>query len=375
MRLIVTGTMKTEQLYQLALTLVPNVGDVRAKALAFHFGSAEAIFKAKQRQLEAVDGINIIAAQSIKTFTDFSRAEEELAFVEKYGIQPLFVTDQAYPKRLLNCYDSPTLLFYKGEADLNASKMIAIVGTRQCTDYGKQFTDKLVSALATHNVTIVSGLAFGIDAAAHKGALKNNLPTVGVVGHSLDIMYPAEHGSLAKDMIKYGGGVLSEFFSGTIADRHHFPLRNRIVAGMCEATIVIETEIKGGSMITAKLADAYNRDIFALPGRTTDKKSSGCNHLIKYNKALLLTEPDDLITAMGWSSDKTKKAAPQRELFIELTKEERVIIELLQEKEMVPIDEINLRSNMSSSITAATILNLELKNVVTSLPGKMYKLI
>jgi DNA processing protein len=367
--------MKSERLYQLALTLVPNVGDVRAKALAFHFGSAAAIFKAKQHQLAAIDSVGSLAAQSIKAFTDFSRAEQELVFIDKYGIEPLFVTDKAYPQRLLNCYDSPTLLFYKGTADLNASKTVAIVGTRKCTDYGKHFTEKLVDALAAHNVSIISGLAYGIDAAAHKTAMKNNLPTVGVVGHSLDIMYPAAHANLAKDMIKNGGGVLSEFFSGTIADRHNFPLRNRIVAGMCDATVVIETEVKGGSMITAKLADAYNRDIFALPGKVTDSKSSGCNYLIKHNKAMLLTEPDDLLEVMGWQTNTSTHKSPQRQLFIELTKEERTIVNLLQEKEMMPIDEINLRSELSSSITAATILNLELKHVITTLPGKMYKLL
>lgn len=367
--------MHSELFFQLALTLVPHVGDAKAKALVNHFGSAEAIFKAKLHQLERVEGVGPLVPAAIKAFDDFSRVEKELAFIEKYRIQTLFLNDKNYPQRLLQCYDSPAMLFYKGTADLNTSKMVAIVGTRKCTDYGTAFTDKLVKTLEKENVVIVSGLAYGIDAAAHKAALKYKLPTVGTVAHGLDKMYPAAHAELAKDMLKQGGGIITEFFSGTKADIHNFPLRNRIVAGMCDATIVIESEINGGSMITAKLADGYNRDVFALPGRTIDKKSSGCNYLVKHHKAILLTEPEDLLDAMGWKCSATNKPSPQRELFIELSPEEKVILQLLQEKEMVHIDEINLRSGLSSSITAATILNLELKHVITSLPGKMYKLL
>ena len=278
--------MTTELFYQLGLTLVPNIGDVHAKILVQYFGDASSIFKAKQSALDKIDGIGEVRAKSIKQFNDFHLAEEELKFIEKYKIKTLFLTDTDYPQRLLNCYDSPTLLFYKGTADLNISKIVGIVGTRNYTDYGKQFTEKLVKDLAAQQILIVSGLALGIDSFAHKAALKNNLSTVGVVGHGLDKIYPSVNTNLAKDMIKHDGGLLSEFFSGTKPDKHNFPLRNRIVAGLCDATVVIETNIKGGSMITAKLADAYNRDVFAVPGRTTDNKSSGCNHLIKNNKAI-----------------------------------------------------------------------------------------
>lgn len=365
-----------ELLYQLALTLVPNVGDVQSKILIHHFGTAEAVFKARQSELEKIEGIGTIRAASIRQFQDFATAEKELAFIEKYHIKTLFLTDEAYPQRLLNCYDSPTLLFYKGTADLNASKIVAIVGTRSYTDYGKHFTEKLVADLARHNILIVSGLAFGIDAIAHKSALRNNLATVGVVGHGLDKIYPLENTHLAKDMVKENGGLLTEFFSGTKPDKHNFPLRNRIVAGMSDATIVIETNIKGGSMITAKLADAYNKDVFAVPGRTTDKISSGCNHLIKYQKAQLVTDADDLLETMGWKEKKSKaKPQKQRELFIELTPDEKSVIQMLQEKDAVHIDEINIRSGLSSSMVAAAILNLELQGVVASLPGKRYQLL
>ncbi|MGZ3846943.1 MAG: DNA-processing protein DprA, partial [Flavisolibacter sp.] len=286
--------MNSELLNQLALTLVPNVGDVQAKVLVNHFGDATSIFKARKSALEKIDGIRGPAATSIKEFKDFHLAEEELKFIEKYKIKTLFLNDPAYPKRLLNCYDSPTLLFYKGSADLNVSKVLAIVGTRSNTEYGKQFTEQLVQDLSAEDILIVSGLAHGIDAIAHRAALKNNLPTVGVVGHGLDKIYPYENTNLAKEMIKQGGGLLTEFFSGSKPDKHNFPLRNRIVAGISDATIVVETDIKGGSMITAKLADAYNRDVFAVPGRSSDKASSGCNHLIKYNKAILLTDAEEL---------------------------------------------------------------------------------
>ena len=367
--------MNNELLYQLALTLVPNIGDVQAKILIQHFGEASAIFKAKEPELDKIENIGVVRAKSIKGFDDFHLAEKELEFIQKYKIKTFFLTDKDYPQRLLNCYDSPTLLFYKGSADLNASKIVAIVGTRTNTEYGKQFTEKLVKDLSEQNITVVSGLAFGIDAYAHKAAIKNNLPTIGVVGHGLDKIYPSEHAGLAKDMIKNGGGVLSEFFSGTKPDKHNFPLRNRIVAGLSDTTVLIETTIKGGSMITAQLADAYNRDVFALPGRVNDTKSCGCNHLIKHNKAILLSDANDLLEVMGWKEKTKTKTKKQRELFIELSAEEKHIVNLLQQKEAVHIDEINLAGGLSSSTIAAAILNLELQNIVTSLPGKMYKLL
>src|SRR5215212_1836728 len=362
-------------LYQLALTLVPNIGDVHAKILVQHLGDARSVFDAKQNILEKIEGIGSVRARSIKKFDEFQIAEAEIKFIEKYKIKTLFLTDRDYPRRLLNCYDSPTLLFYKGKADLNSSRVLAIVGTRSNTEYGKQFTEKLVKDLEDENILIISGLAFGIDAIAHKAALKYNLPTVGVVGHGLDKMYPYEHTGLAKDMVKQGGGILSEFFSGTKPDKHHFPLRNRIVAGLCDATVIVETNIKGGSMITAKLADAYNRDVFAVPGRSIDKASSGCNHLVKYNKAILLSEAAELLEILGWKEKKKDKLKKQRELFVELSAEEKLVVQLLQEKETVHIDEINLKSGLNSSSVAAAILNLELQNIVTSLPGKMYKLL
>ena len=336
---------------------------------------AEEIFHAKKSFLENIEGIGPVRAASITSFKDFSIAEEEIKFIEKYKIKPLFISDPGYPQRLLNCYDSPTLLYYKGEADLNASKIIAIIGTRSHTEYARQVTEKLVKELASENITIISGLAYGVDAIAHKAALKNNLPTIGVLAHGLDQVYPPDHTGLAKDMVKNNGGLLTEFRSKTKPDKHNFPTRNRIVAGMSDATIVIETGIKGGSMITAEMANSYNKDVFAIPGKITDSKSAGCNYLIKNNKAVLLTDSAELLQLMGWQqTDKKKEKKAQREIFIELTKDERIIIDIIKEKDSVHIDEINIRSGISSSAVAAAILSLELQNVVLSLPGKLYRL-
>ena len=365
--------MKDDLLYQLSLTLIPNIGPVQAKILLQQYDVTD-IFKAKKRELEKIEGIGNIRAQSIKSFIDFSKAEEEIAFIEKYKIKPLFITDKEYPGRLLNCYDPPTLLYYKGEADLNHNKIIAIIGTRSHTDYGKQITEQLVEELTEQNVVVVSGLAYGIDAIAHKAAVKNKLCTIGVLAHGLDQVYPSQHTSLAKEMLKAGGGLLTEFRSKSNPDKHNFPTRNRIVAGMSDATLVVETGIKGGSMITAELANNYNKDVFAFPGKVTDPKSAGCNYLIKNNKAVLLTAARELVEMMNWEEQKKPLLKKQKELFIELTNEEKIILTILEEKKSVHIDEINLKSGLSSSSVAAAILSLELQNVVLSLPGKLYQI-
>lgn len=360
-------------LYQLALTLVPHIGDVHAKILVDHFGSAASIFKAKTALLEKIEGIGTARARAISSFRDFSRAEAELRFVQQHRIRTLFLTDQDYPQRLLHCSDPPALLFYKGRANLNAPRSLAIVGTRNHTEYGRQFTETLVRDLSAYTPLILSGLAFGIDGLAHRAALANKLATVGIVGHGLDKLYPYLHAELARTMIRSNGGVLTEFFSGTGPDKHNFPLRNRIVAGMSDAVVVIETHTKGGSMITAKLADAYHRDVFAVPGRTTDRSSSGCNRLIQYSKAILLHDAQQLTQVMGWE-DQSPGLQPQRTLFYDLSSDERVIVDLLR-NDPVHIDKIHLHSGISSSAAAQALLNLELNNIVASLPGKQYKLL
>jgi DNA processing protein len=365
--------MNNDLLYQIALTLVPNIGDVHAKALVNMYGNAQSVFKAKRKELEAIEGIGTVRAKSIKEFIDFSSSEEEIKFIEKYKITPLFITDENYPQRLLNCYDSPLLLFYRGNADLNAAKIISVVGTRTNSEYGKKFCDKLAEDLKEQDIIIVSGLAFGIDTAAHKAALKNNLKTVGVLAHGLDRIYPTQNKTLAKQMIEQGG-LLTDFLSNTNPDRQNFPRRNRIVAGMCDALIVVESAVKGGSLITAELANSYNKDVFAVPGKTTDTKSEGCNYLIKQNKASLISNADDLLEMMNWKPSEKKEKKKQRELFIELTADEKIIVDILQQQENTHIDELYFKSGLSSSAVAQALLMLEMQSVIISLPGKIYKL-
>jgi DNA processing protein len=365
--------MSQNLLYQIALTLVPNIGDVRAKALLEHFGEAENIFKAPKKSLENIEGIGTIAANAIKHFNDFKICEEEIAFIEKSKITPLFITDEDYPKRLLNSTDSPTMLYYKGNADLNCSKIISVVGTRANSDYGKNICEKILEDLAAENVLVLSGLAFGIDSIAHKAALKNKLKTVGVMAHGLDKIYPAQNKTLAQEMLQQGG-LLTDFMSGTNPDRQNFPRRNRIVAGMCDALIVIESSAKGGSLITAELANGYNKDVFAIPGRVNDSRSEGCNYLIKSNKASLITSADDLMQFMNWKTA-PKKPKQQRELFIELTAEEKIIVDILQQQESIQIDELNFKSKLSSSAVAQALLMLEMQNIIKTLPGKVFKLL
>lgn len=365
--------MNTDLLYQLALTQVPNIGHVHAKILAENFDTAEQIFKARKTLLEKIEGIGEVRANSIKRFAAFNEQEEELKFIEKYKIKPLFLKDDDYPKRLLHCYDPPTLLFYRGNANLNTSKIISVIGTRSSTDYGKMMVEKILEELAPHQPLVVSGLAYGVDALAHKYCVKNNLPTVAVLAHGLDKIYPSQHTALAKEMIINGGGILTEFRKEIKPDRHNFPERNRIVAGMCDATIVIETGIKGGSMITANLAYSYNRDVFAVPGKTTDSKSEGCNYLIQSNKAALICNGEDIILQMGWEEQQKKKAI-QKQLFVDLTADERLIVDLLQQHNQLHVDEINLQTSISSSSVAAALLMLEMNGIVNSQPGKMYSL-
>ncbi len=353
---------------------MPNIGCVAAKVLLQHFGDAADVFKAKQSLLEKMEGIGEVRASSIKAFDDFASAEKELKFIEQFKIQALSFTDEAYPKRLLKFYDAPTLLYYRGVADLNAPKIVSVVGTRSNTDYGKQFLDKLIKDFAEHNVLVLSGLAYGIDSIAHKAALKNNLPTVGVLAHGLSKIYPPDHSNLAKEMLQ-NGGLLTEFTHDTKADKHNFPTRNRIVAGMCDALIVVETAAKGGSMITAEIGYNYNKDMFALPGRLNDAKSAGCNLLIKQGKAHLLTDAHQINEQLKWQTKTKVKPKAQRQLFIELSKDEQQVYDVLKHVESMSIDELNFKTGLSSSSMAAALLMMEMQSLVISLPGKMYKLV
>lgn len=365
--------MRPDLVYRIALTLVPNIGDVHAKALLQVYGDARSVFNAKRKELEHIEGIGAVRANSIKNFINFHSSEQEAIFIEQHKITPLFITDEHYPKRLLNCYDCPTLLYYRGNADLNCSRVVSVVGTRISSDYGKSVCEEFIEALSNENILIVSGLAFGIDTIAHKAALKNNLPTVGVMAHGLDRIYPAQNRSLAKQMTEHGG-LLTDFLSNTTPDKQNFPRRNRIVAGMCDALVVIESGKKGGSLITAELGNGYNKDVFAFPGKTTDLKSEGCNYLVKTNKASLITGANDVLEIMGWQSGNITPKK-QRELFITLSADEQLMVNILQQYEQVQIDELYFKSGLNGSAAAAALLMLEMQGLVTALPGKLYKLL
>ena len=364
--------MEEELLYRVALAMVPGIGDVHAKALVKHFGNARDIFRARKKDLESLEGIGTLRAASIKKFKGLDRAEAELKFIEKFKVIPLFLTDEDYPRRLLNCYDSPSLLYYKGTVSLNRPKVLAIVGTRNYDHYGKMICEEIIQDLKDMDILVVSGLAFGIDTLAHRSSLKNNLPTIGVLAHGLDRIYPILNTPMAKEMLD-NGGLLSDFPSQTIPDKQNFPKRNRIVAGMSDAVLVIESGMKGGSLITAELANDYNRDVFAIPGRVTDPRSAGCNFLIQSNKASLITNAAQLIDQMGWASKKVQPKK-QKALFIELSAEEKIIFDLLGSVAYLQIDELNLRSGLSAGTVASALLNLEMEGLIDALPGKVYKL-
>ncbi len=364
--------MHEELLYQVALTMIPDLGVMRVKSLLDRFEKASDVFKARKKEIASTEGIGEVCARSIREWKDFAAAEKEITLLEKNNIRPLFFKDEDYPQRLLHCYDPPVLLYYKGNADLNNSRIVSIIGTRSQTEYGRQLTEQLVKDLSGQHVLIISGLAFGIDSIAHKIALQEQIDTVGVLGHGLDLVYPWQNKTLVKEMLQHGG-LLTEFRLGTQPDKHNFPKRNRIVAGMADATLVIETAIKGGSMITAELAFNYNRDLFAFPGRTTDNRSSGCLQLIKQNKAILLTDGIQLLETMGWA-EKKKKSSKQKELFVELSDDEKKLVAVLRERGPIPIDAICYYCGLTSSVAAAAMLNLEMQDIIISMPGKMYQL-
>lgn len=367
--------MKEDLIYQLALTEVPQVGAVHARLLVQEFGSAKAVFQAPRGLLEKKEGIGSVRARYIKKFNDFKAAEKEISFLERYAITPHFINDPTYPRRLLHCYDAPLLLFQKGKADLNPEKTVAVIGTRSHTDYGKKITDKLISDLAPFRVQVISGMAHGIDGIAHQAACRNNLATIGVLAHGLDQIYPPAHEKLAREMVLTNGALLSEFRHGVKPDKHHFPTRNRIVAGMADATIVIETGVQGGSIITAELANGYNKDVFAFPGKITDPKSAGCLRLIASNKAALITRAQDLVEAMGWGEKRPLTGNPQRPLFPELSALEKTILEALNQSQPLHIDELHHHCQTPNSSLAGALLNLELNNLVHALPGKQYRLL
>lgn len=368
--------MLTEELlYQVGLTMLNGIGDGSAKSLLAYCGSAKAVFKSKKTTLLKIPGIGEHGASSvINNKHVLKEAEKELCFIEENQVVPLFFTDPRYPQRLKYCHDGPVLLYYKGNADLNAEKIISIVGTRLPSRYGIEQTEKFIHELHDSGILVVSGLAYGIDILAHKKALENQLSTVGVVAHGHDRFYPQLHETIARKMYKQGG-ILTDFRSGTNPDAVNFPKRNRIVAGICDALIVIESKRDGGSLITATIANSYNKDVFAFPGRTNDPQSEGCNAFIKMNRASLIENAADLFYMMSWNTEPKIKTEKQIPLPLNLSADEQKIVDVLKTKKQTHIDEIAYTSGFSVSKVAALLLQLEFSNLVKTLPGKMYSLL
>lgn len=362
-----------EYFYLMALSLIDGIGPKTARILLQHFGNAGDVFKAKPKELQKIEGVGEQRCRLFKLDQVGALAEREWQFANKHQIRILHFLEPDYPRRLRQCDDAPLVLYYRGNRSLNPEKVCAIIGTRRNTDYGQRCCDDLLEQLqGVTDMMIVSGLALGIDTIAHKAALRNQIPTVGVLGHGLDTLYPASNKSLAADMMQHGG-LLTEFISQTRLSPQNFPVRNRIVAGMADVTIVVESDVKGGAMITSYVAASYNREIAAFPGRIYDSRSGGTNLLIKKQIASLITGADDLLALMNWGKNARQKAV-QQQLFLSLSGEEQAIISLLRDRDAVHTDELMLRSGLGYAVLASVLLQLEMQQLIKVLPGKMYRL-
>ena len=364
--------MDQERLSFLALHFTPGIGDFLVKQLVSYCGSAEQVFKTSKGKLLKIPGVGEISAEAIIHEKSFHEAEKELKKAEKEDTEILFFIDKKYPQRLKAIDDAPALLYYKGNQNLNVPKTVGIVGTRQATEYGKEMVEKICQELVPHQALIISGLAYGIDIHAHKFALKHGLSSIGVMGSGMDIIYPAAHKDTAKKMISHGGLITENHF-GTKPDAHNFPARNRIIAGLSDALIVVEAAEKGGALITADIANTYNKDVFAVPGNLGQTYSEGCNKLIKINKANVYTSVKDLEYIMNWSAESNSVQTTLDLTFFE-PDEQKVIQILKDRKAPVMIDELSFKSSLPPSQLASLLLTLEFKNAVKSLPGKMFAL-
>ncbi len=361
-------------LSQIALTFIPRLGPTAIRRLMEAY-PGEDIFSLPRQELKAAFGSHIGIIESISSKSGHARAEQEMAFCEKNGIRPLFFTDSDFPERLNRpeCGDSPVLLYVMGRADLNAERTVSVVGTRRATAQGRDNTDRLVRDLKAYNTPIVSGLAYGIDTAAHTAALDHSLPTVAVLGHGLDRIYPPENRPLAKRILDAGGALVTEYPNGTAIHPKYFPARNRIIAAMGDATVVVEASEKGGALITAAIAASYQRDVFALPGRLTDTYSRGCNNLIATNRAQLLRTADDIAFQLGWPLIGKQMAIAEAEEAAALSPTEQKVIDLLQEYDRMTLDEVAARLAASLPKAAGLMFNLEMRGLVHTLPGHLYQ--
>jgi DNA processing protein len=360
----------TDVNYQIALTLLKGIGPKKAKILLSKLENFEQIFTDSIVSIAAKTGISISVLKQMERKKALESAKIHEEYNQKHGIKSHFYLDSTYPRRLKECEDAPLILFSKGNMDLNQNKIVSIVGTRNATPYGKEVCEELINGLANKNILVVSGMAYGIDICVHQLCVKNDIETVGVLGHGLDRLYPSIHKNTAQRMLS-NGGLLTEFLPGTKPDKENFPMRNRIVAGMTDATIVVESKESGGSLITAELANEYNRDVFAFPGNVGQIYSKGCNNLIAKQQAHLVTGSADFLKLMQWDED--EKKGVQTQLFEDLTDDEEKIMNLFSVQTEIEMDVISIRTQFPASKTSVLLFNLEMKGMVKSLPGKKYK--
>lgn len=362
---------RQELLYILALQNVANLGDSTAKKLIRHLGSAEAVIKAKKETLLKIDGIGNIKLKDLHSPHHLKEAEDELRFIEDNQIEYTYFMDRDYPDRLKHCIDGPILLFSRGNIDLKNKKIISVVGTRKITTQGVAFCEQLIEDLAPLSPVIVSGFAYGVDITAQKAAIYNGLQTIGCLAHGLNQIYPKVHSKYVSQ-IESNGGFFTDFWSIQPFERTNFLKRNRIIAGLSEATIVIESAEKGGSLVTADIANSYDREVFAVPGRPGDSQSKGCNNLIKSQNAHLLTSAADLIYMLNWDAS-PGKAGIQKQLFIDLDPQEAPIHRFLQENGKQQLDSIALSCEIPTYKAAGLLLEMELKGAIRPLPGKLFE--
>jgi len=366
--------LEEELLYVLALQRAKGIGDINSKKLISYCGSAKNVLKEKRVNLEKINGIGSSTIKHLFDSKNLKEAEKELQYVNKNNVETLYFEDKNYPEKLKHCIDAPILLFKEGDFSFKNQPVLSIVGTRKITSYGREFCEKLISDLAEYNPIIVSGFAYGVDICAHKTALKNKLTTIGVLAHGFEEVYPKSHKKYITEINKEGG-FITDFWHNDELIRENFLKRNRIVAGISEATIIIESAEKGGSLVTADIANSYSRDVFAVPGRSTDKLSKGCNDLIKRNKAAILTSAKDLVEMLNWDIQLEKEKVIQKQLFVELNESEQLVYDFLVENGKELLDIISLNCKLPIYQTSTVLFNLEMKSVVKPLPGKLYEAI
>ena len=363
-----------ELIYVMALHKAKGIGDINAKKLIAHFGSAKSVLEEKKNLLEKVPGIGIRTVQSLLDSKNLIKAEKELRYIEKNGIQTHYFLDSNYPESLKQCIDAPVLFFSKGMVNFDQRRSLSVVGTRKMTYYGKEICAKLIEEMVKYDPIIVSGFAYGVDICAHKMAVKNGLQTIAVLAHGFEEIYPKEHKKHIDEILEKGG-FISEFWHNDILLKENFIKRNRIVAGISQATVVIESAEKGGSLVTADIANSYSRDVFAIPGRTTDFFSRGCNDLIQQHKASMIANTLDIPKLLNWDASQSKKSQIQKKLFVELLPEEQIIFDFLVDNGKENLDKIALNCDFTIQKTATHLFNMELKGMIIPIPGKYFEAI